>query len=81
MGARSGGTLVGYAGISRLRTPFEYEVHTIGVDPSLLRAGHGRRLLRELLTSVRGGVVHLEVCTDNDAARIAAWIPAVWLAP
>lgn len=36
VGARSGGTLVGYAGISRLgRTPpFEYEVHTIGVDPA-----------------------------------------------
>lgn len=42
VGARSGGTLVGYAGISRLgRTPpFEYEVHTIGVDPAYRGAGH-----------------------------------------
>jgi ribosomal-protein-alanine N-acetyltransferase len=34
--ARADGVLVGYAGISRLgrRPPFEYEVHTIGVDPA-----------------------------------------------
>ncbi len=66
----SGGTLVGYAGISRLgRTPpFEYEVHTIGVDPAYQGRGIGRRLLRELLDFARGGVVYLEVRTDNDAA-------------
>ncbi|COV17192.1 ribosomal-protein-alanine acetyltransferase rimI [Mycobacterium tuberculosis] len=70
VGARSGGTLVGYAGISRLgRTPpFEYEVHTIGVDPAYQGRGIGRRLLRELLDFARGGVVYLEVRTDNDAA-------------
>ena len=34
--ARDDDTLVGYGGISRLgRTPpFEYEIHTIGVDPA-----------------------------------------------
>jgi tRNA threonylcarbamoyl adenosine modification protein YeaZ/ribosomal-protein-alanine acetyltransferase len=64
------GTLVGYGGISRLgRTPpFEYEVHTIGVDPAYQGRGIGRRLLAELLNFAAGGVVHLEVRTDNAAA-------------
>ena len=68
--ARSDGTLVGYAGISRLgrKTPFEYEVHTIGVDPAYQRQGIGRRLLDELLDFADGGVVYLEVRTDNEAA-------------
>jgi [ribosomal protein S18]-alanine N-acetyltransferase len=62
-----GGKLVGYGGISRLgRTPpFEYEVHTIGVDPAYQGRGVGRRLLDELLNFAAGGVVHLEVRTDN----------------
>lgn len=70
VGARSGGLLVGYAGISRLgRTPpFEYEVHTIGVDPVYQGQGIGRRLLDELLDFADGGVVYLEVRTDNEAA-------------
>jgi [ribosomal protein S18]-alanine N-acetyltransferase len=70
VGARCGETLVGYAGISRLgRTPpFEYEVHTIGVDPDYQGLGVGRRLLNELLGYADGGVVFLEVRTDNDAA-------------
>jgi ribosomal-protein-alanine N-acetyltransferase len=70
MGARSAGTLVGYAGISRLGRipPFEYEVHTIGVDPSYQGQGIGRRLLNELLDFASGGVVFLEVRTDNEAA-------------
>lgn len=70
VGARSGGTLVGYAGISRLgRTPpFEYEVHTIGVDPACQGRGIGRRLLDELLHFADGGVVYLEVRTDNEPA-------------
>lgn len=61
---------MGYAGISRLgRTPpFEYEVHTIGVDPLYQGRGIGRRLLDELLGFADGGVVYLEVRTDNDAA-------------
>jgi tRNA threonylcarbamoyl adenosine modification protein YeaZ/ribosomal-protein-alanine acetyltransferase len=68
--ARTAGTLVGYGGISRLgRTPpFEYEVHTIGVDPAHQGRGIGRRLLAELLNFAAGGVVHLEVRTDNAAA-------------
>ena len=70
VGARVAGALVGYAGISRLgRTPpFEYEVHTIGVDPAYQGRGIGRRLLDELLDFAGGGAVYLEVRTDNDAA-------------
>jgi ribosomal-protein-alanine N-acetyltransferase len=70
VGARVAGRLVGYAGISRLgRTPpFEYEVHTIGVDPDYQGRGIGRRLLDELLAFADGGGVYLEVRTDNDAA-------------
>lgn len=70
VGARSVGTLVGYAGISRLGrvAPFEYEVHTIGVDPAHQGRGIGRRLLEELLDFADGGVVFLEVRTDNEAA-------------
>ncbi|MEM6104697.1 ribosomal protein S18-alanine N-acetyltransferase [Mycobacterium sp. 050272] len=70
VGARAAGLLVGYAGISRLgRTPpFEYEVHTIGVDPQYQGRGIGRRLLGELLEFADGGVVYLEVRTDNEAA-------------
>jgi [ribosomal protein S18]-alanine N-acetyltransferase len=63
-------TLIGYGGISRLgRTPpFEYEIHTIGVDPAYQGRGVGRRVLDELLTIAAGGVVHLEVRTDNATA-------------
>lgn len=70
VGARVGELLVGYAGISRLgRTPpYEYEVHTIGVDPAYQGRGIGRRLLDELLTFSHGGAVYLEVRTDNEAA-------------
>jgi [ribosomal protein S18]-alanine N-acetyltransferase len=65
-----GETLIGYGGISRLgRTPpFEYEVHTIGVDPAYQGRGIGRRLLDELLNIADGGAVHLEVRTDNAPA-------------
>lgn len=68
--ARIGDDLVGYAGIARLgRTPpFEFEVHTIGVDPAHQGRGIGRRLLADLLDYADGGVVHLEVRTDNAAA-------------
>jgi [ribosomal protein S18]-alanine N-acetyltransferase len=69
VGARSAGTLIGYAGISRLgrKPPFEYEVHTIGVDPAYQGQGIGRLLLDELL-KFADGVVYLEVRTDNEAA-------------
>jgi tRNA threonylcarbamoyl adenosine modification protein YeaZ/ribosomal-protein-alanine acetyltransferase len=68
--ARVGDTLVGYAGICRLgrKPPFEYEVHTIGVDPAYQGQRVGRRLLDKLLQFAGGGVVHLEVRTDNAAA-------------
>jgi [ribosomal protein S18]-alanine N-acetyltransferase len=70
LAARRAETLVGYGGISRLgRTPpFEYEVHTIGVDPAYQGRGIGRRLLAELLNFAGDAVVHLEVRTDNAAA-------------
>jgi ribosomal-protein-alanine N-acetyltransferase len=68
--ARSADKLVGYAGIARLgrKPPFEYEVHTIGVDNAYQGHGIGRRLLADLLDFASGGVVFLEVRTDNDAA-------------
>jgi ribosomal-protein-alanine N-acetyltransferase len=69
--ARVDGTLVGYAGIARLgRTPpFEYEIHTIGVDPAYQRHGVGRGMMAELLTFAGpDAVVFLEVRTDNEAA-------------
>jgi [ribosomal protein S18]-alanine N-acetyltransferase len=70
VGARTEDLLVGYAGISRLgrKPPFEYEVHTIGVDRAYQGHGIGRRLLDELLQFADGGVVYLEVRTDNEAA-------------
>jgi len=65
-----GRALIGYGGISRLgRTPpFEYEIHTIGIDPAYQGRGIGRRLLDELLNIADGAVVHLEVRTDNEPA-------------
>lgn len=68
--AREDGRLVGYAGITRLgrKPPFEYEVHTIGVDADFQGRGIGRRLLDELLAIASGGAVFLEVRTDNAAA-------------
>jgi ribosomal-protein-alanine N-acetyltransferase len=70
VGARTAEKLVGYAGITRLgrKPPFEYEVHTIGVDSAYQGHGIGRRLLDELLHFADGGVVYLEVRTDNEAA-------------
>ena len=67
--ARAGDKLIGYAGISRLGrvAPFEYEIHTIGVDPAYQRHGIGRAMMARLLDEV-DGVVYLEVRTDNDAA-------------
>ena len=68
--ARIGETLVGYGGIARLgrSAPYEYEVHTIGVDPAYQSRGIGRRLLTDLLDYASGGVVYLEVRTDNAPA-------------
>jgi ribosomal-protein-alanine N-acetyltransferase len=68
--ARENDLLIGYGGISRLgRTPpFEYEIHTIGVDPAYQGRGVGRRMLDELLKIAADSVVHLEVRTDNATA-------------
>ncbi|ULE33764.1 ribosomal protein S18-alanine N-acetyltransferase [Mycobacterium sp. IDR2000157661] len=65
--ARDGDKLVGYAGIARLgrKTPYEYEIHTIGVDPAYHRQGIGKRMLTDLLEHAEGGTVFLEVRTDN----------------
>jgi ribosomal-protein-alanine N-acetyltransferase len=68
--ARLDGELVGYAGVSRLgrKPPYEYEVHTIGVDKRFQGQGMGRVLLDRLLEIADGGTVFLEVRTDNAAA-------------
>lgn len=68
--ARADGTLVGYAGIARLgRTPpFEYEIHTIGVDPAYQGRGIGRAMMDRLLSGVGSDAVFLEVRTDNEPA-------------
>jgi ribosomal-protein-alanine N-acetyltransferase len=68
--ARLDGELVGYAGVSRLgrKPPYEYEVHTIGVDKRFQGQGLGRVLLDRLLEIADGGTVFLEVRTDNAAA-------------
>lgn len=68
VGARVGDALVGYAGIARLgRTPpYEYEIHTVGVDPDFQGQGIGRRMMNDLLEFAGpDGVVFLEVRTDN----------------
>ncbi|MGE2718191.1 ribosomal protein S18-alanine N-acetyltransferase [Mycolicibacterium celeriflavum] len=66
----AGDKLVGYAGIARLgrKKPYEYEIHTIGVDPAYQGQGIGKRMLAELLDHAQGGTVFLEVRTDNEAA-------------
>ncbi len=68
--ARTEDKLVGYGGIARLgrKPPYEYEIHTIGVDPAYQGQGIGRRMLADLLDFASGGVVFLEVRTDNEAA-------------
>ena len=68
--ARRDGRVIGYAGIARLgrSKPYEYEVHTIGVDPEFQGQGIGRQLLTQLLDFASGGTVFLEVRTDNQPA-------------
>jgi [ribosomal protein S18]-alanine N-acetyltransferase len=68
--ARVDGALVGYAGISRLgrKPPYEYEIHTIGVDQEFQGRGIGRAMLEALLDIADGGAIFLEVRTDNVAA-------------
>jgi ribosomal-protein-alanine N-acetyltransferase len=69
--ARVNDELVGYAGIARLGriSPFEYEIHTIGVDPDYQRHGIGRAMMDRLLAWTEpGSAVFLEVRTDNAPA-------------
>jgi ribosomal-protein-alanine N-acetyltransferase len=68
--ARADDKLVGYAGIARLgrKRPYEYEIHTIGVDPAYQGQGIGRGLMTKLLEYASGGAIFLEVRTDNQAA-------------
>ena len=69
--ARVDDKLVGYAGISRLGRipPFEYEIHTVGVDPAYQGQGIGRQMMVELLGEVGPeSTVFLEVRTDNEPA-------------
>jgi ribosomal-protein-alanine N-acetyltransferase len=68
--ARADDKLVGYGGIARLgrKRPYEYEIHTIGVDAAYQGQGIGRQLLMALLEHANGGTVFLEVRTDNEAA-------------
>ena len=70
VGARVDDTLVGYAGIARLGRfkPFEYEIHTIGVDPAYQGRGIGRQMLHRLFDFADGAPIFLEVRTDNAAA-------------
>jgi [ribosomal protein S18]-alanine N-acetyltransferase len=70
LAARTADKLVGYAGIARLGLlpPYEYEIHTIGVDPAFQGQGIGRRLLDALLDHADGAAVFLEVRTDNAPA-------------
>ena len=50
------------------KPPYEYEIHTIGVDKAFHGEGIGRGLLNRLLEIADGSVVFLEVRTDNAAA-------------
>jgi [ribosomal protein S18]-alanine N-acetyltransferase len=70
VGARVDDKLVGYAGIARLGRfkPFEYEIHTIGVDPAYQGQGIGRAMLHQLFEYADGATIFLEVRTDNAAA-------------
>ena len=68
--ARADDKLIGYGGIARLgrKRPYEYEIHTVGVDAAYQGQGIGRHLLTELLEYANGGTVFLEVRTDNGPA-------------
>ena len=68
--ARADDMLVGYGGIARLgrKPPYEFEIHTIGVDPAYQGHGIGREVLNRLLAVAGDDTVYLEVRTDNTAA-------------
>ncbi len=48
--------------------PYEYEIHTSGVEPAYQGQGIGRQLLNRLFECADGGTIVLEVRTDNSAA-------------
>lgn len=64
--------LLGYAGMAMLgpRDDPEFEIHTIGVDPTQQRRGLGRLMMDNLMHVADGfdAQVFLEVRTDNTAA-------------
>lgn len=62
--------MVVVSGIARLgrAVPYEYEIHTIGVDPDHQGRGIGRAMMQLLLEYASGGTVFLEVRTDNEPA-------------
>lgn len=68
--ARVDDKLVGYAGIARLGRirPYEYEIHTVGVDRAYQGQGIGRQMLQRLFEFADNGTIFLEVRTDNEAA-------------
>jgi [ribosomal protein S18]-alanine N-acetyltransferase len=68
--ARADDRLVGYGGTARLgrKAPYEYEIHTIGVDAAYQGQGIGRQMLNRLLQFAADDPVYLEVRTDNVAA-------------
>lgn len=68
--ARVDDKLVGYAGVARLgrMKPYEYEIHTVGVDPAYQGQGIGRQMLHYLFELADGATIFLEVRTDNAAA-------------
>ncbi|WKD56921.1 N-acyltransferase YncA [Corynebacterium capitovis DSM 44611] len=65
--------LIGYAGVAKLgpRDDPEFEVHTIGVDPSHQGKGVGRILMDQLVHAADqyDAPMFLEVRTDNIPAR------------
>lgn len=72
LGAFDGATMTGYAGLAMLgpREDPEFEVHTIGVDPSRQGRGVGRALMDQMMHTVDllDGPCFLEVRVDNTAA-------------
>ena len=70
--ARSGGELLGYAGLRAPNGAREADVQTIAVDPAARGLGLGRKLMDLLLSHARESrmrEVFLEVRADNDVAR------------
>ena len=77
--ARADDKLVGYAGISRLgrKRPYEYEIHTIGVDPAYQGQGIGRRMMTEVLEYACGWNgfprgAHRQRGRDRDCTKVWA---------